>query len=122
VLRQNGDDLLERHDFDILFDARMLSARKMALIRHAWFANCLPIDQNDLRDSRMELRNFRQIHGERPHRFEWRVDDYPLLESKWRPQSFLQIGRIGFGEPRERDYFKQHDSIVFMHPRRRTRL
>ena len=30
----------------------------MALIRHAWFANCLAINQNYFRDARVELRDF----------------------------------------------------------------
>src|SRR5215467_10857556 len=95
----------------------MLSVRKMALIGHAWFANCFPIDENDLRDPRMELGYFRQIHAERPHRFEWRVDSDPLLGSKRRPQSFLQMGRLASVNHANETMsaFRQHQSIVFMH-------
>ena len=32
VLRQHSDDLLQRDNFDVLLDARVLPARKMTLI------------------------------------------------------------------------------------------
>jgi hypothetical protein len=38
VLRQHGDDLLQRDNLDVFLDARVLPARKMTLIGRAWFA------------------------------------------------------------------------------------
>lgn len=82
VLRQNGNDLLQRHDFKIPLSAGMLFARKMTLIRDARPAKRRPIHQIDLDDARMELGDFRQIHAVRPDRFHGCVDDDPLAGSK----------------------------------------
>jgi hypothetical protein len=73
----------------------MLPARKMTSIRHAWFAKYFPINKIDLKDTRMELWDFCQIHAERPHCFQWRVDDDRLLGSKRWSQSYLQIACVG---------------------------
>jgi len=93
VLRQYSDKLLHWNDFDVLLNAAMLSARKMASIRHPWFATRLSINEFDLDDARMELWNSCQIHAVRPHCFQWRVDDDPLPGSKRWSQSCLQILR-----------------------------
>src|SRR6266436_4375648 len=87
VLRQHGDDLLERDNFDVLLDARVLPARKMTLIGRAWFADGLARKKINLDHARMELRDLREIHAERPHRFQRRVDDDFLLGS----ERWLQI-------------------------------
>src|SRR5215469_2911613 len=47
----------------------------MALIRRAWFADGLAGKKIDLGHARMELGNLREIHAERPHFFQRRVDD-----------------------------------------------
>src|SRR5215469_1788212 len=87
VLRQHGDDLLQRDNFDVFLDARVLPARKMTLIRRAWFAEGLAREKINLDHPRMELRNLRKIHAERPHCFQRRVDDDFLFGS----EGWLQI-------------------------------
>src|SRR4029077_20987840 len=85
VLRQHRDDLLQRDNFDVLLDAGVLPARKMTLIGRACFAEGLARKKINLDHARMELRDLREIHAERPHRFQRRVDDYCLLGSeRWR--------------------------------------
>jgi hypothetical protein len=96
VLRQNGDDLFEGNDFDILLNAAMLSTGKMASVGDTWFTQCLSINQINLEDARMELRDSAQIHAERPHCFQWRVDDDLLHGSKLRWQ-MLPPNRRGPG-------------------------
>src|SRR5216684_4411972 len=87
VLRQHCDDLLQRDNFDVLLDARVLPARKMTSIGRAWFAEGLARKKINLDHARMELRDLREIHAERPHRFQRRVDDDFLLGS----ERWLQI-------------------------------
>ena len=45
VLRQNGDDLLQRDNFDVLLGARVLPARKMTSIRGAWFSGAFRLEE-----------------------------------------------------------------------------
>src|SRR6266496_3956188 len=87
VLRQHSDDLLQRDDFDVLLGARVLPARKMTSIGHSWFAERLARKKIYLDHARMELRDLREIHAVRPHRFQRRVDDDFLLGS----ERWLQI-------------------------------
>src|SRR5262244_1274453 len=84
VLRRHGDDLLQRDNFDVLLDARVLPARKMTLIGLAWFAEGLARKKINLDHARMELWDLGEIHAERPHRFQRRVDDDFLLGSERR--------------------------------------
>src|SRR6266568_5369014 len=87
VLRQHSDDLLQRDNFDVLLDAGVLPARKMTLIGRSWFAEGLARKKINLDHARMELRDLREIHAERPHCFQRRVDNDLLLGSK----QWLQI-------------------------------
>ena len=64
VLRQDRDNLLQRDNFNVLLDARVLPARKMTLIGRAWFAQGLAGKKINLDHPRMELRNLREIHAE----------------------------------------------------------
>jgi hypothetical protein len=80
----------------------------MTLVRHAWFAKCFAINQVDLEDARMKLWDFCQIHAERPHRFQWRVDDDLLPGPKRWSQFCLRIAGMGFAGSRERDYIADH--------------
>src|SRR6266851_9563383 len=86
VLRQHSDDLLQRDNFDVLLDARV-PARKMTLIGRPWFAEGLARKKINLDHARVELRDLREIHAERPHRFQRRADDDFLLGS----ERWLQI-------------------------------
>jgi hypothetical protein len=58
--------------------------------RRAWFAEGLARKKINLDHARMELRDLREIHAERPHRFQRRVDDDFLLGSERWLHSFLQ--------------------------------
>jgi hypothetical protein len=58
----------------------------MTLIRRAWFAEGLARKKINLDHARMELRDLREIHAERPHRFQRNVDDDFLLGSERRLQ------------------------------------
>jgi hypothetical protein len=51
------------------------------------FAECLARKKINLDHPRMELRDLREIHAERPHRIQRRVDDDFLLGS----ERWLQI-------------------------------
>src|SRR5215472_619483 len=56
----------------------------MALVRNSRFAKGLSGEQIHLNDAGMEVRDFRDVHAERPHRLQWRVNDDLLLRAKWR--------------------------------------
>jgi len=60
----------------------VLPARKMTLIRGTRFTEALAGEKIDFDHSRMELWYLSQIHAERPHRVQWRVDDDFLLRSE----------------------------------------
>ena len=85
VLGQDGDDLLLRDDFDVLLDAAVLAAGKMAAIGRAGLAEGLAGKKIDLDDARMELGDAGEVHGVGPDRRQRRVDDdfLPGLE-RWR--------------------------------------
>jgi len=87
VLRQHSDNLLQRDNFDVHLDVRVLPARKMTLIVRAWFAEGFTRKKINLDHARMELRDLREIHAVRPHCFQRHVDDDFLLGS----QRWLQI-------------------------------
>src|SRR6266446_10576406 len=87
VLRQHSDDLLQRDNFDVLLGARVLPVRKMTSIGRAWLAQGFAREKINLDHARMELRDLREIHAERPHRFQRHVDDDLLLGS----ERWLQI-------------------------------
>jgi hypothetical protein len=59
----------------------------MTSIGRAWFAEGLAGKKINLDHARMELRDLREIHGVRPHRFQRRVDDDFLLGT----ERWLQI-------------------------------
>jgi hypothetical protein len=50
----------------------------MTLIRYPWLAKSLSRNEINLHNARMELRDPRQIHAERPHCFQRGVDDHFL--------------------------------------------
>src|SRR5215469_18218092 len=55
----------------------------MALIRNARLAESFSREQIHLDDAGVKLRNLRDVHAERPHRLQWRVDDHCLRGAKW---------------------------------------
>src|SRR5215471_11584012 len=55
----------------------------MALVRNSRFAKGLSGEQIHLNDAGMELRDFRDVHAERPHRLQRRVNDDCLRGAKW---------------------------------------
>ena len=58
----------------------------MTLIGRARFTNALAGEKIDFHHTRMELWDLRQIHAERPHNLQRRVDDDFLLRSERWPQ------------------------------------
>src|SRR5215470_17894046 len=86
VLRQHCDDLLQRDNFDVLLDACVLPARKMTLIGRAGFPEGLARKKINLDHTRMELRDLREVHAERPNLFQRCVNDNFLPGSEWRLQ------------------------------------
>ena len=83
ILWQDRHNLLQRDDLDVLLDACMLAAREMTLIGHAWLPQRLTRKKINLNHAGMELWNLREIHAERPHGFQRRVDDHFLFGPEW---------------------------------------
>jgi len=54
----------------------------MTLIGHAWLAASLTRKKINLNHAGMELGNLREVHAERPHRLQWRIDDDFLFGSE----------------------------------------
>src|SRR5215470_9014562 len=82
VFWQHCDDFLQRDNLDVLFDARVLPARKMTLIGRTCFAHDFARKKVNFDHARMELRYLREIHAERPNCFQRCVDDHFLLRSE----------------------------------------
>jgi len=82
ALRQDGDDLLLGNDFDVLLNARVFSAREVASVGNSGFAEGFSRKQIHLDDAGLEVRDFRDVHAERPHRLQWCVNDDCLRGAK----------------------------------------
>src|SRR5579864_3033008 len=93
VVWQLGDDLLHRNNFDVLFNAGVLPSRKVTPIRSTRFAKAFSRNQIHLEDTRVELRDFREIHVECPNCFQGRTNGDHLRGTERRPDA-LEISAM----------------------------